>query len=148
MKENKEVISLRIPESLNNLLYAISTDKGATITDVTINLIKIGLENSKQFDTEIIEQKNVFLKLRLHDFQDLKLKIIMKERFLVSNFKKLMVELTQKNLTKKDKDTIARAGLERIKTIFGESSEEYADVKKYSETYLKLEEKNVLSADN
>lgn len=115
MSEEKNVLSMRVPESLNNTIYAIAKDKGITATEVSINLMKIGLENSKQFSKEVDDWKNLFIKKRLHDFEDQKLKITMKERFLLSNFKKLTVELRGKTISNSDRKLIMIAGLERLK---------------------------------
>ena len=108
----------------------------ATLTDVVLELIRLGAENKKAVTDELKKLKTFWIKQHNMEMADAQIKIMMKESYYVSNLKKLTLQLRNQDVSNTYKEKVLRLCLERIKLISGEESESFKEATKW----LKLKE--------
>lgn len=131
MREKSELITLRIPRSLYAVIMAISKKGSLYFSDVLRTAIKFGL-SSKEANSEIAEKIELYRRENAFQDGDEELRIMMKEAYAVSNFKKLVNQLSvNSEVSRVKKMQVIQKLFDRIEKTEGKNSESYCEAQKW-----------------
>lgn len=121
-----EIISFRCEDELKKVLYSIVHSKKTYMTVVIKNLIKIGLENTKESDEEINKAVERLKHTERFKEADEFIKLECRYAYAFKNFKISISKIKNDELlTPEEKNLLIKASQERLKMLFGEDSKQY-----------------------
>lgn len=131
MNGKSELITLRIPRSLYAVIMGISKKSNLYFSDVLRTAVKYGI-STKECSVELSEKTELYKKEVAFEQGDLELRIILKEAYSVSNFKKLVNQLAvNSEISRTKKMQVVQKIFERIEKTEGRNSESYCEAQKW-----------------
>lgn len=129
-----EYIGVRVSTATEIFITKLSNQLGIGFSETLRMIIQKGMNqfdriNIDEDTKQILEVAKMTEQFRL---SDLMIKMHLKKAFLLSNFKKLIMQLREKDISKSDRMTVALMCLRRIEHTYGKQSEQYKEAVEWS----------------